>query len=274
MARKTIALVGLGGIGASIGLAYQLAELGDAVWGYDVDPDARQGALEIGAIDRPVESVDACADANVIVLATPPHALPEALQQLAPRLRPATVITDVVSVKQPVLAWAQQHLPYPNRFVGGHPIAGTERHGYQAARADLFQGAIWVLTPTPQTDPDAVACVEQLVRAVRAVPTRMDAAQHDREFALLSFVPHCIAFSLAALHAETPTQLRGGGSWQSATRVAHSDPDLWTELLQLNREPTAEWLSLLIERLQKLQHTLQRGDSAELRSLLRQGHLP
>lgn len=270
--RKTIALIGLGGIGASVGLAYQHVEQGDVVWGYDIDPEAQRGALEIGAIDQPAESVAACADADMIVLATPLQAVPEILQQLAPHLRPETVITDVVSLKQPVLAWAQQHLPYPHRFVGGHPIAGTERHGYQVARADLFRGAVWVLTPTPETDPDAVARVEQLVRLLSAIPVRLNAAQHDREFALLSFVPHCLAFSLAALHAEHPTQLQGGGSWQSATRVAHSDPDLWTELLLQNREPTVEWLSLLTERLQMLQDALLQGDAAKLRALLHAGH--
>lgn len=259
-----VAIVGLGGIGASVGLAYQHSELGDAVWGYDVDTEAVRGALAIGAIDQPVETVEACADADVILIATPPRAVPEILQQLAPRLRHDTVITDVVSVKQPVLEWARRYLPYPNCFVGGHPIAGTEQHGYQAARADLFQCAPWVLTPTPDTDADALARVERLVRAVRAIPFPMDAAQHDREFALLSFVPHCIAFSLVALHKAHPTQLQGGGSWKSATRVAQSNPELWSELLTLNREATTEWLGVLIERLQKVQEALQQGESEQL----------
>ncbi|MFN4033233.1 MAG: prephenate dehydrogenase [Fimbriimonadales bacterium] len=264
-----VALIGLGGIGASVGLAYQHTALGDAIWGYDVDADAVQGALAMGAIDQPIDSVDACADADVVVIATPPRAIPEVLQRLAARQRPDGVITDVASVKQPILAWAQARLPYPNRFVGGHPIAGTERHGYLAARADLFQGAQWALTPTPETDPDALARVRSLVRTVRAVPIPMDAAQHDREFALLSFVPHCLAFSLAALHAESPTQLQGGGSWQSATRVARSDPDLWTELLLLNGEATAEWLHRLMERIQQIHHALQQGNPEQLRALLR-----
>ncbi len=263
-----ITIIGLGGIGASIGLAYQHAELGDRVRGYDINPDAMQGALEMGAIDEPLDSADKCADAEMIVVATPPRAVPELFQRLAPRLRPETVMTDVVSVKQPVLEWARAYLPYPNRFVGGHPIAGTERHGYQAARADLFQGASWVITPTPDTDANAIARVEHLIRAIRAIPVRMDAAQHDREFALLSFVPHCLAFSLVALHAEHPTQLQGGGSWQSATRVAQSDPELWTELLTLNREATADWLDALIERLRAIQQALQKGDSEQLRRLL------
>ncbi len=263
-----ITIIGLGGIGASIGLAYQHAELGDLVRGYDIDANALQGALGMGAIDEPIDCMDKCADADVIIMATPPRAVPELFQRLAPRLRPDTVMTDVVSVKQPVLEWARAHLPYPNRFVGGHPIAGTERHGYQAARADLFQGAQWVLTPTPETDSDAIGRVESLIRAVRAVPIRMEAAQHDSEFALLSFVPHCLAFSLAALHAENPTQLQGGGSWKSATRVAHSDPELWVELLLLNRAATEERLNALIERLRKIQQALQQGDSGRLRRQL------
>jgi prephenate dehydrogenase len=184
-----VAIIGLGGIGASVGLAVQHEALGWGVVGYDVAPDALTGALQMGAIDHPAESVAACADADLIVIATPPLAMPEVFQQLAPRLRPETALTDVASVKSPVLRWAEAYLPYPSRFVGGHPIAGTEHHGVRAARADLFHGAPWALTPTAQTDPDALQRVEAFVQTLRAAPLIMDAAQHDREFALLSFRP-------------------------------------------------------------------------------------
>ena len=165
----------------------------------------RRAVKQIGAIDHPAESIAACADADLIVIATPPLAMPEVFQALAPRLRPETVLTDVASVKSPVLRWAEAHLPYPSRFVGGHPIAGTEHYGVRAARADLFHGAPWALTPTAQTDPDALLRVEAFVRTLRAAPLTVDPAQHDREFALLSFLPHAVAFSLAALHRENPT---------------------------------------------------------------------
>ncbi|GIV06453.1 MAG: prephenate dehydrogenase [Fimbriimonadales bacterium] len=263
-----ISIIGLGGIGASTGLAYQHAEQGSVVIGYDIQAEAVQGALEMGAIDQPAESLEACADADLIVIATPPRAVPAMFQRLAPHLNPETVMTDVVSVKCAVLDWARRYLPYPSRFVGGHPIAGTERLGYMAARADLFQGAQWVLTPTPETDSEAIERVEHLIRAVRAIPVRMDAAQHDREFALLSFVPHCIAFSLAKLREENPTHLQGGGSWHSATRVAQSDPELWAELLALNSEATRAWLDALIVRLHAISDALQQPDESQLRGLL------
>ncbi len=263
-----ISIIGLGGIGASIGLAYQHATLGSVIIGYDIQTDAVQGALEMGAIDQPAESLEACAEVDLIVVATPPRAVPTMFQQLAPHLDPETVITDVVSVKSPVLSWARRHLPYPSRFVGGHPIAGTEQHGYAAARADLFQGAQWVLTPTAETESEAIARVEQLIGAVRAIPVRMDAAQHDWEFALLSFVPHCIAFSLAKLREENPTHLQGGGSWHSATRVAQSDPELWAELLALNSEATRAWLDALIVRLRAISDALQQPDKSLLHRLL------
>lgn len=263
-----LAIIGLGSIGASVGLAYQHESLSDTVIGYDSDPDALEGALAMGATDQPAESVAACAEADLIVVATPPNAVPEVFQQLAPHLRPHTVITDVVSVKQPVLAWAQRYLPYPNRFVGGHPIAGTEQRGYTAARADLFQGAQWALTPTPHTDADALAQVEQFVRTLRAVPLLIDPLQHDHEFALLSFVPHCVAFSLVALHRQHPTLLQGGGSWRSATRVAHSDPTLWHQLLLLNRKATAEWLGQLIKHLEQFRTALDGDDPEALRTLM------
>jgi prephenate dehydrogenase len=263
-----VAIIGLGGIGASVGLAIQHEALGWGVVGYDVAPDALTGALQMGAIDHPAESVAACADADLVVIATPPLAMPEVFQQLAPRLRPETVLTDVASVKSPVLRWAEAHLPYPSRFVGGHPIAGTERHGVRAARADLFHGAPWALTPTAQTDPDALQRVEAFVQTLRAAPLTIDAAQHDREFALLSFLPHAVAFSLAALHRENPTTVPPGGSWRSATRVAQSDPTLWAQLMALNREPTREWLEQLIQRLQTLADALGQGDPRTIQGRL------
>jgi prephenate dehydrogenase len=263
-----VAIIGLGGIGASVGLAIQHEALGWGVVGYDVAPDALTGALQMGAIDHPAESVAACADADLIVIATPPLAVPEVFQQLAPRLRPETTLTDVASVKSPVLRWAEVYLPYPSRFVGGHPIAGTERHGVRAARADLFHGAPWVLTPTAQTAPDALQRVEAFVQTLRAAPLTIDAAQHDREFALLSFVPHAVAFSLAALHRENPTTVPPGGSWRSATRVAQSDPTLWAQLMALNREPTREWLEQLIQRLQTLADALGQGDPRTIQGRL------
>ena len=255
-----IAVIGLGGIGASVGLAVQHEALGWSVVGYDIAPDALEDALQMGAIDHPAESVAACADADLVVIATPPLAMFEVFQALAPRLRPETALTDVASVKLPVLRWAEAHLPYPSRFVGGHPIAGTEHYGVRAARADLFHGAPWALTPIAQTDPDALQRVEAFVRTLRAAPLIMDAAQHDREFALLSFVPHAVAFSLAALRRENPTTVPPGGSWRSATRVAQSNPTLWAQLMALNREPTREWLEQLIQRLQTLADALEQGD--------------
>jgi prephenate dehydrogenase len=263
-----VAIIGLGGIGASVGLAIQHEALSWGVVGYDVAPDALTGALQMGAIDHPAESVAACADADLVVIATPPLAMPEVFQQLAPRLRPETTLTDVASVKSPVLRWAEAYLPYPSRFVGGHPIAGTERHGVRAARADLFHGAPWALTPTAQTDPDALQRVEAFVQTLRAAPLTIDAAQHDREFALLSFVPHAVAFSLAALHRENPTTVPPGGSWRSATRVAQSDPTLWAQLMAFNREPTREWLEQLIQRLQTLADALGQGDPRTIQGRL------
>ena len=268
LARMRIAIIGLGGIGASVGLALQHAALDCVVTGYDVAPDALRDALQAGAIDHPAEGVAACADADLIVIATPPQAVPEVFQQLAPHLRPDTVLTDVVSVKLPVLRWAEQYLPYPNRFVGGHPIAGTEHHGIRAARADLFHGAPWALTPTTQTDPDALQRVQVFVQTLRATPFTIDAAQHDREFALLSFVPHALAFSLVALHRENPTTLPPGGSWRSATRVAQSDPVLWAQLMSLNREPTRLWLEQLLQRLQQVADALSQDDLDKLQRLL------
>ncbi len=238
------------------------------VAGYDLRPEVVAEAQALGVIDTPCPMLSACAQADLLVLATPPRALRDCLHQLAPHLQPHTLLTDVASIKTPILEWAQAILPAPERFIGGHPIAGTEQSGLPAARADLFEGAPWVLTPTEQTDADALAQVEAFVRSLGATPIRLSAEQHDREFALLSFLPHCIAFSLTALHRQHPTQLQGGRSWHDATRVASSDPALWSELLILNRENTLPHLHALIDRLHQLADLLQRGDEEPLKAFL------
>mgnify|MGYP000224059737 CR=1 FL=1 len=265
---KQIALIGLGGIGASIGLAIKAKGVPLTIAGYDLHPEVTEQAHLQGILDRPCLTLEACADADLILLATPPYAMRDCLQQLASHLKPHTVLTDVASVKTPILAWAQQLLPQPQQFVGGHPITGTEQHGLQAARAELFEGAQWVLTPTEHTDPTALARVSTLVQSLGATPVLMEAEQHDREFALLSFLPHCVAFSLIALHRAHPTLLHGGRSWRDATRVAASDPTLWTELLLLNCHHTLEHLNALINRLQRLAMLLDKGNPEPLKALL------
>jgi prephenate dehydrogenase len=266
---RSLAIVGLGGIGASVGVGLKRRGLPLRIGGYDLLPQVSELAQAQGVVDFIYPSLAACADAELIVLATPPHALPQCFQELAPHLKPKTVLTDVASIKAPVLAWAQALLPYPQQFVGGHPIAGTERSGLQAARADLFEGAQWVLTPTAYTDPAAQQQVEWLVRSLGAVPVWIEAEQHDKEFALLSFLPHCLAFSLQSLHHQHPTFLQGGSSWRDATRVAESDPALWAELLLLNRQFTAEHLTALITHLNRLLQLLEAGDKKTLWAFLK-----
>ncbi|GBC92300.1 Prephenate dehydrogenase [bacterium HR15] len=264
-----LAIVGLGGIGASVGLACKARGLPMSIGGYDLRPEIVQQAHARGIIDTPCATLEACAEADLLLFATPPRALPDCFRQLTHCLKPDTVLTDVASVKTPILAWAQQLLPHPQRFVGGHPIAGTEQSGLPAARADLFESAPWVLTPTDQTDRDALQQVEAFVQSLGAMPIALSAEQHDREFALLSFLPHCIAFSLIALHRQQPTSLQGGRSWRDATRVAASDPALWTELLLLNREHTLDYLHALTEHLRQLAQLLQQGDADSLEAFLR-----
>ncbi len=267
-----IAIIGLGGIGASVGLGLGALPkpLFERRLGYDIAPRACAGALSVGAIDHAAASLQECAQAELILIATPPAALPTLLEQLAPHLSPAHVLTDTASVKSPVLNWARQRLPYPARFVGGHPIAGTEHHGWQSARHDLFRGAQWVLTPAAETHPDAIETVRQMVIHLGATPVLMDAETHDHEMALLSHLPHVLAFSLQSLAIQSPPSLAGGGSWRSATRVAQSDPALWAQILTLNRKAVQEWLARLRVRLNALEDALQKGDTESVERFLQQ----
>lgn len=265
-----VAIVGLGGIGASIGLGLATPAKPRPFWriGFDIDPSACEGALAIGAVDAIAHSLIECLEADILFIATPPMSLPNIFQQIAPHIRPHTIVSDTASVKAPVVAWAKQFLPNLANFVGGHPIAGTEHHGWQSARAELFQGCAWALTPLPETSADALTAVESVVQALGAHPFQIDARTHDREMALLSHLPHALAFSLIRIHEQNPTLLPAGGSWRSATRVAQSDPALWAQILSLNREPLLEWLARLRSQLDHLESALHQEDRGQIQNLL------
>lgn len=233
---KSVQVVGAGLIGTSIALG--LRERGTDVFIDDVDPDhvraaADRGAGAAGHAEAP----------DVVVIAVPPSEVAEAVEKALADW-PDAVVTDVASVKSDVAASVSGRAG-SDRYVGSHPMAGSERSGPVAASARLFEGRPWVLVPLAESRPDAVDAVCFIAEALGAAPRVMDALTHDRAVALVSHVPQLLSVLAAARLANAPTEhvALAGQGLRDVTRVAASDPSLWTDILTRN---AAEVLAVLL----------------------------
>ena len=268
---RSAGIVGLGLIGGSVGLALKGRTDIERVVGFDVDARAAAGAIECGAIDEVAPSLeDAASGTDLVVVAIPVDLVPGVLDRIAGYVGPSAVVTDVGSAKAEVVGAGERCLGAA--FVGGHPMAGSERHGIDAASADLFDDAWWIVTPTPGTDSGAYATVTAVVGALGARPVALDPAAHDALVARLSHLPQLTASALVdvAIAAGDRDALLGlaGGGFRDVTRIAASNPDLWVAVIRSNRRAVLESLGGLDRRLEAVASmiTAQRWD--ELRSWL------
>ncbi|GAA4199540.1 prephenate dehydrogenase [Actinocatenispora rupis] len=255
MTLRTVTVIGLGLIGGS--LLRALADRPDlTLHAYDSDPGTRALATTAGGHAwRVHESAGAAArDADLVVLAVPPHAIDGVLAGLADL--PA-LVTDVCSVKSPVLDAARR---YPVRFVGGHPMAGTERSGFAASDPALFADRTWVLCLEAGTDLADWLTVAALVTALgsRVVPTTAD--RHDAAVARVSHLTHLAASALAATAADPLSRTLGAGSFADGTRVAGSSPELWADICAANAGALRPALDAFADRLTAARSTLDGAD--------------
>jgi prephenate dehydrogenase len=254
-----VTVVGVGVIGGSVGLAAR-RRLGATVRG--VDPNTEE-ALAAGAIDVACEGLREALDgADAAVVAVPLAALPDTVGAVLAAAPPGCIVTDVGSTKRAVVAANGDE-----RFVGGHPLAGSEAAGVGHAREDLFDGAVWYLTPTSTTSGVALERLHRLVTSLGARPAIIDADTHDRVMAAVSHLPHVVANVLVAQAARAlggerlpPT----GPSFRDATRVAGANPALWPDIYIANRDALLAALDDTLERLGAARAALASGDRAEL----------
>lgn len=261
----TVAVVGVGLIGGSLGLALKERGVCREVVGVDRDP--LDEAIARGAVDRAAPLEEAAKTAEVVVLATPVGAFPALARALKAHVNPETVITDTGSVKRHVLSHVAPL--FGGRFVGAHPIAGRERSGVGAAKADLFAGAHCILTPTADSDADAVEAVSALWRGTGARVTVMPADVHDEVFACVSHLPHLAAFALMGVVDRTrpggvdPATFAAGGL-RDFTRVAGADPVMWRDICLTNPDAVVAMLEAYTDELSALRDAVRRGDGAFL----------
>lgn len=233
---RCLAVVGVGLIGGSVARGAKARGLADEVVGVGRDPGRLEEARRAGALDRATTDLaTGLHGADLVLLATPVGSLPGLVREAWALLGPGAVLTDAGSVKGPVVAAASAGPGRPGTaFVGGHPLAGSERAGFPASRPDLFEGALTILTPTRSTPPEAVARVTALWEGLGSQVRLMSADEHDRAVATISHLPHLIAYALVGA-ARDALALAAGG-FQDTTRIAASDEMLWVDIFRENRE--------------------------------------
>ncbi|HEX2294606.1 MAG TPA: prephenate dehydrogenase/arogenate dehydrogenase family protein [Actinomycetota bacterium] len=266
-----VAILGTGLIGGSIGLGLAAVDPSTEIVGYDPDREAAEAALKAGAVAAVArEPAAAVEGAGVVVLAGPVDATPGLVEAISARVPDAAVVTDVGSAKAAVVAVGED--AFGRRFVGGHPMAGSERHGARAASADLFRDAWWILTPTRSTAPEAYARVADLVGRLGAKPVAVSPSRHDSLVARLSHVPQLTASALVELAAgagdrEALLGLAAGG-FRDVTRIAASNPDLWVTILRSNKASILDALETLDRKLTSVAGWIERDDWDEVREWL------
>ncbi len=266
-----VAVIGVGLIGGSIGMAAR-ARLGARVLGCDTDAAALSQALRRGAIDEPRDQIaEAVVGADYVFVATPVGATVEATRVALAAAAPNCVLSDVGSTKR----YVARALEDP-RFVPGHPLAGAETAGVDGARADLFDGAVWYLTPSGAAQAPALARLDALVAQLGATPAVLAADAHDRLMATVSHLPHVLANVLVAqaLRAAPPAaesrvgwgdlQIGANPSFRDATRVAGANTAIWTDIYLANADLLAEAIDAAIQELSGIRDALDAEDAQAL----------
>ena len=265
-----LVVVGLGLIGGSFAKGIRESGLCGEVVGVDLDPQSRKLAVELGVVDRCEEDLaTACRGADVIQLAVPILAMERVLALLATFNLGNTVLTDVGSAKGNVVKAARLAFgTMPTHFVPGHPIAGSEQSGVEASNAELFKRHKVILTPLPETDPEALALVDHLWSALGADVEHMEVERHDEVLAATSHLPHLLAFGLVDSLAKRNENLEifryAAGGFRDFTRIAGSDPVMWHDIFLANREAVLRTLDTFQTDLDALREAMVAGDGRQL----------
>ena len=267
---KKILIVGLGLIGGSYAAA--LSQNGWEVGAIDPDPQAIAFAEKAGFIrhGRTEPEAEYVGKFDIVVFALFPHVLLEWLEKYGPWLRDGALATDVTGVKSGVVEKAQALLFPRVEFIGAHPMAGREVSGVENARADLFRGANYIVTPTAANTEEAIACCETLGRTLGARNiSRLTPKEHDEMIGFLSQLTHCIAVALMTCKESRHLVDYTGDSFRDLTRIAKINENMWTELFLWNREELLSQMDLFIAHFAKLRDALAQGDEETMKSMMR-----
>jgi len=264
---RNIAIVGVGLLGGSIGLALRAAGFAGQRIGVGRSRRTLDRALELGCIDATADLADA-RQCQLIILATPVGTIVDLLHGLAATVSAGTVITDVGSTKRTIVAEAERVLPEPGRFVGAHPMAGSERGGPDHASADLFRGKPVAVTPTDRTEAEAIEHVEQLWRSLGMAVHRIAPADHDRAVARLSHLPHALSVLLMQQARRSPGLELASTGLADMTRVAAGAPGLWADICIDNDDAVLDACDEHQQLLDAFRRVVREGDRTRLVEML------
>jgi len=276
---RRLALLGVGLIGGSVARAAQ--ERGDIaaeVVGYAHTDRTRGRVRELGIVDRVADTLaEAVAGADCVMLCAPVGTYAGIAEAIAPHLAPGSVLTDVGSTKASVIRDVGPLVPAGVHFVPAHPVAGTEESGPDAGFATMFEGRWCLLTPPPGTDEAAVARVEALWRRMGSKVARMEPAHHDRVLAIVSHLPHLIAFTICGTADDLQDETRdevlefAASGFRDFTRIAASDPTMWRDIFLNNRDALLEMLARFTEDAQAMARAVRWGDGAYIEDRIMRG---
>ena len=264
----TVAIVGVGLIGGSLGRGLLSRQLAQRVIGVGRSQASLNAARRAGAVTETTLDPAAVAEADLVVVATGVRSIPGLLEAVDQAVRPGTLVTDAGSTKASIVAaWEKRRKHRRGRFVGSHPLAGSHRRGPEAADAELFTGRVTVVTPALATPPNDVAAIGEFWSALGATVFVMSPREHDRIVAATSHAPHVMA---AAIAAATPTAALPftAGGWRDTTRIAAGDAELWADILLDNAGPLGTALGRIASAAERILAAVEAGDRRRLVNLL------
>ena len=268
MALNKVAIVGVGLLGGSAGLALKQAGAARRIVGLGRRKESLDEALARGAIDEAtLDPAEAARDADLILLCTPVGSFRPIMQSMREALSPDVLITDVGSTKQQVVEELAALLGPDGPFVGSHPMAGSEKKGPSHASADLYRGALCILTPTAQTAAKVVDRAECLWKLLGMRTLRMEPSEHDQAVAAVSHVPHLLASMLALTPEDEQLPVAATG-FGDMTRLAAGDVEMWRDIVLTNRGPILESLSQVAHQIADLAHAIDAGDGPAIADML------
>lgn len=261
---KRVAIIGLGLIGGSMGLALKRAKADLEVVGFARRPEVAAKAVDIEAVNRTERDLlSAVKGADLVLIATPAMAMKEILAEIRESLVDGCIVTDTASTKAQVMRWAEESLPSSVSFIGGHPMAGKETSGIEAAEGELFIGCTYCLIPGRGATTEAIDMMAGLVRHIGAKPQFIDATEHDSLVAGISHLPILISSALVLMTTKSPSwpkmaKLAATG-FRDLSRLASGNPRMSRDICLTNREPILNWLDEYIEELGELRRLLSEG---------------
>lgn len=271
MTYQRVALIGLGLIAGSMSLALRRSGFEGEIVGSARTAETRATAREIGLVDQVYETArEAAENADLIVLCVPVGVMGAVAQEIAPVLKPGATVSDVGSVKAAVIDAVADHIPAGVHFVPAHPMAGTEHSGPRSGFAELFDNRWCLIVPPEGTDPDAVAALEAFWKRLGSDTEVMDVAHHDLLCAIVSHIPHLIAYTMVGVAddfrriSEQEVVKFSAAGFRDFTRIAASDPTMWRDVFLTNKDATLEILGRFTEELFALQRAIRTGDGDHL----------